>query len=329
MSNANKMSLSEPQRLSLNLSTGSGRTVQSDHAQNDSTKSDYIKNRIAYYCRKFDDIEAVEYTEQVVATLTIEEEEIYSAPFFLKFSELLENATPKEIIDELIGMGVYGEEMRIDDPEVFTDEIRENIGYKDFYNEAGEYIGSCLTMEETPHILAINADDVTLNYPISYENDSGIVEGAYLIHFPEKGIYTILLDVAEDENGIEKYLSFDKILFRDAVRLDKELLPPEALSPSIEVDDHPEKWSENPITSGAVYDLNATHENRMTNIETNHNSLHNVVNGHTTTIATLSNTMSKKMPNVAVSTADNGKILMVVNGSWQAVEIPYAEEEAY
>jgi hypothetical protein len=36
--------------------------------------------------------------------------------------------------------------------------------------------------------------------------------------------------------------------------------------------------------------------------------------------------IENKMPNVAVTTADNGKFLRVVNGAWVASSIPNAEE---
>lgn len=43
-------------------------------------------------------------------------------------------------------------------------------------------------------------------------------------------------------------------------------------------------------------------------------------------ITSVSNELENKMPNVAVTTSDNGKFLRVVDGVWAAVAIPAAEE---
>jgi hypothetical protein len=46
-------------------------------------------------------------------------------------------------------------------------------------------------------------------------------------------------------------------------------------------------------------------------------------------VSSLSSQISNKMPNVAVTTADNGKFLRVVNGVWAASSIPNAEEATF
>jgi hypothetical protein len=102
-----------------------GSAVQADLAQNDSTQPDYVKNRLAYRCRKFEDMEATEYPEPVLGVIRFEEDgEIYEEPVLLKFSDLPENVTPYEIIEELIGIGFMGEEMRFDDPEAILNSVK-------------------------------------------------------------------------------------------------------------------------------------------------------------------------------------------------------------
>ena len=115
-------------------------------------------------------------------------------------------------------------------------------------------------MGEAPYVLAVNSDDVTYKYSIALRDDNGeIVEGAeeiYVLHFPEKGIYTIITDYEQDDEGnISNYRTFNKIFFKDVKPLDKALLPAEVLNPKIKCDTSPEWDSDNPITSGAVYEL--------------------------------------------------------------------------
>ena len=56
------------------------------------------------------------------------------------------------------------------------------------------------------------------------------------------------------------------------------------------------------------------------------NTEHTNINSRISSIDVL---LGQKIDGPAVNSSDNGKILMVVNGFWDAVEISFAEEEEY
>lgn len=292
------------------LESLSRKTIQSDYSQNDITQPDYIKNRIAYYCRKFDDIEAKENTEPIFAVANAEESrETYTQPIFVKLAELPDNTTPKDIIDEFIGvvMPSDGEivEIRLDDPDLFPGEMQQYISYENFADEKGKYIGSSFCLQGQPFVTAVNSDRVIWNYLYSYEDEEVLLS----IFFPEKGIYTGLIDYEENEDGTMSYVSFYKILFKDVKKIDKNLLPSEIFNQKITVDNEPILNSLNPITSGAVYNLKTTMEHKIQQ-----------------TVYDIDN---KKMDKIPISISDNGKILGVINGRLTLVSIASAEDEVF
>lgn len=314
-----------------------GSSVQPDHNQNDPTQPDYIKNRLAYRCRKFEDMEATEYPEPILGVVRIEEDgEIYQEPMCLKFSELPENVTPYEIIEELIGLSFMGEDMRLDDSEML-----QHIKLEKILNENGEEVGAYFNMDGQFGVLATKVDNFEWNYVCSYEDNGEIYEESYPLFFPEKGIYTAILDYEEDDSGeIIKYYTFDKILFRDVKPIDKDLLPSEALSPVIEVEDYVNSDSDNPISSRAVHYALQNKIDRPWNMQEGY--VFGVQNGtlqlmsppqtgvseHTFNQAITE--INNKIPKIpTVSSSDNGKFMMVQNGVWTAVTIPFAEEEEY
>lgn len=289
-------------------------SIKSDYAQNDPTQPDYIKNRIAYYCRKFDDIEAKEYAEPVFAVVNIEESgETYTEPMLVKLAELPDNTTPKDIIDELIGFVIsYDggiEEIRFDDPDFFPEEEQQYISYENLADEEGKYIGSSFCLYGQPYVVAVNSDRVIWNYLYSYEDEGETYEELLSIFFPEKGIYTSLIGYEENEDGTMSYESFYKILFKDVKKIDKNLLPSEIFNQKITVDDEPILSSLNPISSGAVYDLKTSLEYKI------RQTAYDIDN--------------KKMDKIPVSISDNGKILGVVNGRLTLVSIASAEDEVF
>lgn len=212
----NKMSFSEPDRLILNLGNGSGgRFVQSDHAQNDPTQPDYVKNRIASYERKFEDIIPTEYEEPVIVTVT---ESDYTDNFAVKIAELPENTTPSEVVNNFVGWVNGEEEIRIDDKELFS--LAERAEMK-IIKLGSDDSGAMFCRDGLPFFIVTNADN--LEYVLN-RIDYGEAY-SYRFVFPEKGIYAMITSREPDENGVMKYKSFDKILFRDVQQIDERLVP--------------------------------------------------------------------------------------------------------
>lgn len=244
------------------VNTPSSFSVQADHAQNDPTKPDYIKNRLAYDARKFEDVEAVEYPEPIFGLAGVEEEneetgepEFYGDPIWIKLAEPIENASSNEVAQELIGISFQGEGIRIDDPEI-PPEILEALEKKEYYSDEGELLGTSWGfMGEFPYICIIDKDDAKLYYHVRFEEDGEVEEYDFYFVFPEKGIYTAILDSDTDENGNEVYYSYDKLLFGGIEKLDPKFLPNEALNKNVIVDDNPEHDSYNPISSNFVASL--------------------------------------------------------------------------
>lgn len=343
--------IAQATELEESLKNGIGSLgVNPDHAQNDSTQPDYIKNRLAYYCRKCEDMQATEYSEPILGIVKIEEDgDVYQQPILLKFHDLPENVTPHEIIEELIGIsGLYWDKdenqymeeiLRLDDQEMFPPEKLQYIKREKIFDKNGQQVGAYLVMEDIPNVVVTDVDNLEWNYTISYEDNGEIYEETFIISIPEKGIYTAITDSEEDDESGEiiKYYAFDKIFFKDVKRIDKALLPPEALSPKIEVDDYVNWGSENPITSNAVaqaLDRKIDKPSKLTEgyvlgvykdaiqlipMQTgvSQSVLDNAING-----------IKNKLP-LELSNADDGKILMVQNGVWTAVKIPFVEEEEY
>lgn len=242
MSDKNKMVFSEHPKLQLNLGPGGGRTVQSDWNQNDPTKPDHIKNRLAYYCRKFDDIEVVERLEPIIATLTNEEGS--PTPLMIKFSDLPEKTKPTEIVKELIGLCFDGEEILFDDPETFPPDLSTTLTHKEFLDEKGHLIGASLDMMGEIFVIAVNTDDVVWHYPYVYEDDGNIIEKTLSIYFPEKGMYGYIMHTEYDESGtIVRYYTFDKFLFKYVERLNKDFIPKDYVT-SDEIPSIPTRLSE-------------------------------------------------------------------------------------
>lgn len=289
--------------LEESLKNGMGSLgVNPDHNQNDPTQPDYIKNRLAYRCRKFEDMESTKYPEPIFCVIRAEiDGELYEEPIGLKFSDLPENVTPYEIIEELIGAGFMGEEMRFDDPEMFDPEMLQSMKREKIFDENGNVVGAYFEVGQ-PMTLIIEKDNFDWNYVMRYEDDGEVYEEIYPIHFPEKGIYTVIISSEEDDNGeiIQRY-TFDKILFREVKPIDKELLPLEALSKAIEVDDRIQKDSDNPVTSDAVYWMR---EN-------------------------LNQAINNKMDKITFSSSDEGRILGVSNCRIVTIHVGTAEGGYY
>ena len=271
----------------------SGGSVQSDWNQNDETQPNYIKNRIAYYGRKFEDIEVVHSSEPIFGYLRFEEEgEVYEDPLFLKVAESFDNFNSIEVTNEIVGMAIDGEEMRIDDPTMFPEENLSTVKKTSYYTDDGQLIGSGIFFGGEPYVWVIDNDNASFDWLYSYTENDETYEETFPLFFPEKGIYLINMGAEDDENGNIIYYTFEKILFNDAKRIDKNLLPFEALNPIIEVDSSPEWGSQKPISSDAVMNLKYQLE-------------------------------TGKMDNIYISTSDNGNYLVVKDGKIQAV--PYWE----
>lgn len=229
--------------------------VNPDHNQNDPTQPDYIKNRLAYRCRKFEDIESTEYPEPILGVIEIEEEgEVYTQPVLVKFSDLIEGTTSFEVLQEIIGLGFMGQEMRLDDPEMVSPELLQYLKWEKIFDENGQQIGAYFDVQGQPFVVITEVDNFKWNYVLSIDGGDEIYEESVLISIPEKGIYTAIMDSEEDDNGeTVQYYTYDKILFRDVKTIDKDLLPLEALSPMIEIEDWIDPNSENPVTSERIY----------------------------------------------------------------------------
>ena len=242
----------------------SGKRIQADHNQNDPTQPDYIKNRLAYRNSKFTDIVAQEYPEPIFGLFGVEEEneetgelEFYGDPAWLKISEPIENATSLEAAQEMCGISFDGEEIRVDDPEI-PPEMLEAIEKKEYYSDEGELLGASWGFVDDFHyVYFFDKDEVSIHIPYTEtDKDTGAVyEYDMILFFPEKGVYSLIIDGYTDENGNEIYYGFDKILFGGLKRIDKEFLPPEALTPTIEVDEYATLGSYNPVSSNAVAEL--------------------------------------------------------------------------
>lgn len=295
-----KLNVQQKDVLKLSLSTNSAGTgcncVIPDHSQNDPAQPDYIKNRLAYYQRKIDDI-IPDYTEQriVEGTMTVpDEDEESSGPMYLFVAPLPENATAAEVIDELNGFVIIGDDeeevVYLDDPEIFTEELKQYMSYEHFDTLSAFVMGM-------PYIVAVQEANAV------YENAFIDDDYEYSIKstFPEPGIYSAIIDSDEDESENPVYVGFRKIMFKTAKKLDVELLPKEALSKSVTVDDYPEEYSDNPISSDAVYDLKRD----------------------------INAALLKKADKLNVTSADNGKILAVVGGAITLASIEQAENEVY
>ena len=234
---------------------GKSKMVQSDMAQNDPTQPDYIKNRLVYEGRTFEDIEAVEYPEQIVASMETEDEgAVYQEPMLIKFCELPEGADPLEFVENIDGFGSMGEEIRFSDPEMFPTEYLNSIECKEVTDINGKVLGVYLTIETMPYVIVINEDNFLYEHVSYYEGNGERYEEIIHFRFPEKGVYTLIFGAEENDNGeIVKYYTCDKIFFKNVKTLDKKFLPPEILyPPKIELDDYVKLGSENAVTSNAV-----------------------------------------------------------------------------
>lgn len=178
-------------------------------------ESSIKKNSVASFERKFEDIIPVEYDEPVIATIT---ESDYTDNFAVKIAELPENATPAEVVNNFVGWVNGEEEIRIDDKELFSLAERSEMKIIKFGSDDS---GAMFCRDGLPVFIVTNADNLeyVLN-KIEYGE-------AYSYHFtfPEKGIYAMITSREPDENGVIKYKSFDKILFRDVQQIDEKLIP--------------------------------------------------------------------------------------------------------
>ena len=303
-----------------------GASVQPDWNQNDPTQPDYIKNRLAYYDRKFEDVEATEYPEPILGFFRYEEDgEVYDEPVYMKISDSIKNSNSIEIVDEIVGIGFMGEEIRFDNPIEF-----QMIKKETHYTEEGKLLGSSLSYDgDVPVILCVEEDNTSISYSMSYEEKGEMYEETLLLFFPEKGIYISIADWEEDENGdIIKYYSYDKVLFSDTKKIDKAFLPPEALAPAIQVDDYISSDSENPVSSSTIYNA------LQRKIDVPNNLIDDYILGYknnqfimmpkpTSGISedTLNLKLGSKMDVVNVTSNDNGKVLKVVDGQWAAAEL--------
>ncbi len=197
--------------------------VQSDHTQNDPTKPDYIKNRLAYYCRKFEDIHALEYNPPKAMSMTADIDEQL---FMYKIAEYPENANPTELIEEIIELRMADQGMNINDVNYQDTVIRKTLT-----NENGHTVGAVIVCGpksgQAPYVLAVNDDNINVFSTISYEQNGEILEIPVSFYITEKGIYGIVFESETDENDkIVKCRGLDTIIFRSAKKIDKELLPP-------------------------------------------------------------------------------------------------------
>lgn len=166
------------------------------------------------YDRKFDDIIPVEYEEPVFATVT---ESGSTDNFAVKIAEFPENTTPSEVVNNFVGWVKNGEETRIDDKELFT--IAERAEMK-IINFGAKDSGAMFCRNELPIFIVTNTDNLRYALRIIEYGETYI----YRFVFPEKGIYASA-GREPDENGVMKYKSFDKILFRDVQQIDEKLIP--------------------------------------------------------------------------------------------------------
>ena len=175
----------------------SGSAVQSDWNQNDPTQPDYIKNRLAYYDRKFEDMEQVEYPEPITGYALYEDEEsneTIKEDMLVKFADLPENATVTEFIKEIKGVCLkyrekeneeeIEETIRFDDPD-YAD-LKEAITYEDITDEEGNIIGSVLLIEYIPYGVAVNSDNVVWEWHLkALDDEEGLVTlGIFPMYFP-------------------------------------------------------------------------------------------------------------------------------------------------
>lgn len=311
--------------------------VQPDWSQNDPTKPDYVKNRIAYYGKKFDDMEAIEYEEPTIANLTVYENgtsEGEAIPYMIKINELPDKTTPAEVVEEIIGYSLEGTDYRFDNLENFSPEDIKNLKVEYFGEDVeGNYRGSILLSKNEPILAVINTDEeITYSLTITEEDkDTGeIYSSSWSMNFNVPGIYALIVNYDEDDEGnITKYYSFDKILFRDTKKIDKALLPLEALAPWIELDNNVSSASEKAITSKAVHTALQNKIDKPYFDSVNEGYVFGVQNGelqlfyHPVGIQKIEfdAAINKKMDNISVTFEDNGKILMVVEGKWKASDI--------
>lgn len=272
--------------------------VQSDHNQNDPTQPDYIKNRLAYRARKFEDIEAVEYPEPILGFVTMDGE---TRPALIKIAEIPENATVIELLEEFVGVGIMGEEMRLDDPEMLPPEYLIYLKRDEVFNDDGQLVGGVVMLDGSPFMTIVTVDDVNIVYTYRVEIGEDVYEETFPIYVAQKGIYAPIMDWETDDDGNVVYYHFDKFLFRNVKPIDIDLLPPSVLTPSIEVDYQPERDSDNAISSGAVYSLKIT----------------------------LEQLLSDKMDKITFIPQEEGFVLGVVNGRIGTINVGTAEGSSF
>ena len=178
-------------------------------------ESSIKKNSVASFERKFEDIIPVEYDDPVLVTVTGND---YTDKVAVKIAELPENTTPLEMVKNFVGY-IYNEvETRFDDKKNLSIEFRAKLEIIQF---GADNSGAMFCRDGIPFFTVTSADNLEhIVNETAYDK-----EQSYHFVFPEKGVYANITGREPDENGVMKYKSFDKILFRDVQQIDEKLIP--------------------------------------------------------------------------------------------------------